>query len=58
MVDNVRNFFSSGVYRRMASIATTSTCILCCVSLNGVCLADESPDFLDVFSEILVQDLI
>ena len=38
MVDNVRNFFSSGVYRRMASIATTSICILFCVPLAPVFL--------------------
>ena len=37
MVCNVRFFYCARYYRRMASIATTSVWILCCIPQSGIC---------------------
>jgi len=39
MVSDVRNFFHVSLYRRLASVAMASVCILCSIPQSGICLA-------------------
>lgn len=57
MVGIMRVVYAPGCYRRMASIAATSICILCCIiPLDAVCLVtDELPNPPSPASEILNQ---
>jgi len=42
MDSNVRSVFNNSSYRRVASIALTSACILCCIPQHAYCLTNES----------------
>ena len=42
MDSNVRSVFYNSSYRRVASIALTSACILCCIPQHAYCLAKET----------------
>ena len=54
MVCNVRFFYFARYYWRMASVATTSVCILCCIPQSGICYAgDASIETQRLASEIL-----
>ena len=45
MASYVWSFFSSGLYRRMASITVAGSCILCCISPNSACYGAEPQTF-------------
>lgn len=56
MVRNVRSIFHLSLYRRLASVTITSTCILCTIPVNGICLAnDDSLESTQLANEILAQ---
>ena len=56
MVRNVWSIFHLSLYRRLASVTITSTCVLCTIPLNGICLAnDDSLKSTQLANEIIAQ---